>query len=51
MVIHMNWLLYAIVICYMAFIFYKGVTKAKRIGSSDDFLVAGRNVGWLLFTY
>lgn len=44
----MNWLLYAIVIGYMAFIFYKGVTKAKRIGSSDDFLIAGRNVGWLL---
>ena len=47
----MNWLLYSIVIGYMAFIFYKGVTKARRIGSSDDFLVAGRNVGWvLLFT-
>lgn len=44
----MNWLLYSIVIGYMAFIFYKGVTKARRIGSSDDFLIAGRNVGWLL---
>ena len=44
----MNWLLYAIVIGYMAFIFIKGVSKAKRITSSDDFLIAGRNVGWLL---
>ena len=44
----MNWLLYVIVIGYMAFIFYKGISKARRIGSSDDFLIAGRNVGWLL---
>lgn len=44
----MNWLLYVIVIGYIGFVFIKGVTYARRVGSSDDFLVAGRNVGWLL---
>ena len=34
----------------MAFIFGKGVLKVRKIHSSDDFLVAGRNVKWpLLF--
>ncbi|MBU0507616.1 sodium:solute symporter family protein [bacterium] len=32
----------------MAFIFGKGMLKVRRIRDSDDFLVAGRNVGWLL---
>jgi SSS family solute:Na+ symporter len=31
---------------YIAFIFVIGVLTSRRIGSSDDFLVAGRNVGW-----
>ncbi len=39
-------LLWAIVIAYMAFVFIKGVLKVKKIGTSDDFLVAGRNVKW-----
>jgi SSS family solute:Na+ symporter len=30
----------------MAFVFIKGVMKVRKVGSSDDFLVAGRNVGW-----
>ncbi len=39
-------LLWAIVIAYMAFVFIKGVLKVRKIGTSDDFLVAGRNVKW-----
>jgi len=39
-------ILWAIVIGYMVFVFIKGVLKAKKIGSTDDFLLAGRNVGW-----
>jgi len=35
-----------IVFGYLAFVFIKGVSKAKKIHSTDDFLVAGRNVGW-----
>jgi len=39
-------ILWAIVIGYVVFVFIKGVRKAKEVGSTDDFLVAGRNVGW-----
>lgn len=39
-------ILWAIIIGYMVFVFAKGVLKAKKIGSTDDFLLAGRNVGW-----
>lgn len=39
-------ILWVIVIGYMIFVFTKGVLKVKKIGSTDDFLVAGRNVGW-----
>lgn len=39
-------LTWAIVVAYLAFIFFKGVGKAKKIEGVDDFLVAGRNVGW-----
>ncbi|MFC1586912.1 sodium:solute symporter [Planctomycetota bacterium] len=41
-----NWILWGIIIIYMTFIFVKGVMKAKKVGGTDDFLVAGRNVGW-----
>jgi Na+/proline symporter len=41
-------ILWAIVIAYMVFIFVKGVSKAKNVGDADDFLVAGRNIGWFL---
>jgi SSS family solute:Na+ symporter len=37
---------WAIVVAYMVFIFYKGVSKAKKIQGTDDFLVAGRDIGW-----
>jgi len=41
-------ILWAIVIAYMLFVFFKGVMKVRKIGSTDDFLVAGRNVNWFL---
>jgi Na+/proline symporter len=43
-----KWILWAIVIAYMVFIFFKGVSKAQKVGNTDDFLVAGRNIGWFL---
>ncbi len=36
------------IVLYLAFIFGKGVLRARKIHSSDDYLVAGRNVGWWL---
>ena len=39
---------WAIIIAYMSFIFGKGVLKYRKIGSSDDYLVAGRNTPWPL---
>lgn len=41
-----NLVLWAIVLGYMLFVFTKGVAKARKVGDTDDFLVAGRNVGW-----
>ena len=41
-----DWILWAIVGGYVLFIFVKGVSKARQIGDADDYLVAGRNVGW-----
>jgi len=41
-------ILWAIVIGYILFVFIKGVMKAKKIGTTDDYLVAGRNVNWFL---
>ena len=41
-----RWILWSIVAAYMAFVFFKGVSKVKHVGDTDDFLVAGRNVGW-----
>jgi len=40
-------ILWAIVLGYMVFVFVKGVLKVRKIHGTDDFLVAGRNVGWL----
>lgn len=37
---------YAIIIAYFAFILIKGIRHEKEIKTQDDFLVAGRNVGW-----
>jgi Na+/proline symporter len=39
-------ILWAIVIGYMLFVFTKGVLKSRKIGDTDDYLVAGRNVRW-----
>ena len=41
-------ILWTIVIGYILFVFIKGVMKAKNIGTTDDYLVAGRNVNWFL---
>ncbi len=41
-------ILWAIVIGYMVFIFIKGVMNVRKIGTTDDYLVAGRNVNWFL---
>ena len=41
-------ILWAIVISYMLFIFIKGVMKVRKVGNTDDFLVAGRNVRWFM---
>jgi len=40
--------LWLIIIAYVLFIFIKGVLKSREVNSSDDYLIAGRNVGWLL---
>ncbi len=39
---------YGIIIVYFIFIVHKGVRRSKEIRNSDDFLVAGRNVGWFV---
>jgi len=39
-------ILLGIVFGYLGFVFIKGVAKAKKIHNTDDFLVAGRKVGW-----
>ena len=37
---------WTIIAGYLAFIFSKGVLKARKINNADDFLVAGRDVKW-----
>jgi SSS family solute:Na+ symporter len=37
---------YSIILAYFVFIVVKGVRRSKDITDSDDFLVAGRNIGW-----
>lgn len=41
-------IIWGIIATYIAFIFLKGVQKGKVIHSTDDYLVAGRNVSWWL---
>ncbi|MFN2351949.1 MAG: sodium:solute symporter family protein, partial [Kiritimatiellia bacterium] len=41
-----NLILWAIVVGYVVFVFTKGVSKVTKVNSADDFLVAGRNIGW-----
>jgi SSS family solute:Na+ symporter len=37
---------YLIIICYFLFIITKGILKSRQIKTQDDFLVAGRSIGW-----
>jgi len=37
---------YIIILAYFAFILFKGIRKSRQIKKPDDFLVAGRNIGW-----
>ncbi len=41
-----RWLLWLIVGGYVVFVFCKGVLKVRRVNDADDFLVAGRDIGW-----
>ncbi|MBD3414773.1 MAG: hypothetical protein GF421_10125 [Candidatus Aminicenantes bacterium] len=41
-----TWIQYTIIIAYFIFIFTKGIRRSRDIEDSDDFLVAGRNIGW-----
>ena len=40
------WIQYIVIILYFVFIITKGIRHKKDIHNSDDFLVAGRNIGW-----
>ncbi len=40
------WIQYLIIAAYFIFIVTKGVRRSREVGDSDDFLVAGRNIGW-----
>lgn len=40
-------ILWSIVVGYILFVVTKGILKVRKIGNTDDYLVAGRNVGWL----
>ncbi len=40
------WIQYIIIVVYFIFIVTKGIRRSKEISDSDDFLVAGRNIGW-----
>jgi len=40
------WIQYTIILAYFIFIFTKGIRRSRDIDDSDDFLVAGRNIGW-----
>ena len=43
---HPLWVTWGVVGVYVLFIFVKGVLKVRKINNTDDFLVAGRNIGW-----
>ena len=43
---HTTWVQYVIIAAYFIFIVTKGVLRSRKINHQDDFLVAGRNVGW-----
>jgi SSS family solute:Na+ symporter len=41
-----RWIQYTIILLYFVFIVVKGLRHSKDLDSSDDFLVAGRSIGW-----
>ncbi len=43
---HTTWIQYVIIAAYFIFIVTKGMLRSRKISHQDDFLVAGRNVGW-----
>ncbi len=43
---HTTWVQYVIIGIYFVFIVTKGMLRSKKINHQDDFLVAGRNIGW-----
>ncbi len=43
-----DYVLWTIIVLYVGFIFTKGVRKSKKINVSDDYLLAGRNIGWVV---
>jgi SSS family solute:Na+ symporter len=40
------WIEYSIIVVYFIFIVSKGIRRSREINDSDDFLVAGRTIGW-----
>ncbi|MAT57949.1 MAG: hypothetical protein CMF23_08245 [Ignavibacteriae bacterium] len=46
--VNYNYIQYLIIAVYFLFIITKGIRKARNIKDQDDFLVAGRNIGWFL---
>ncbi len=40
------WIQYTIIVAYFIFIVTKGIRHSRDIKNNDDFLVAGRNIGW-----
>jgi SSS family solute:Na+ symporter len=44
--VQVSYIQYAIIIAYFAFILTKGIRKSRSIKKADDFLVAGRSIGW-----
>jgi SSS family solute:Na+ symporter len=41
-----TWVQYVIIALYFIFIVTKGMLRSRKISHQDDFLVAGRNIGW-----
>ncbi len=39
-------IIWAIVLTYLVVVVVKGVLKVRKVTDTDDFLVAGRNIGW-----
>ncbi len=45
---HPDWVTWFVVACYVVFIVWQGMSKTTKVGDTDDFLLAGRNVGFFL---